>query len=66
VHSFHFLALPTLFDIILFMMEEIHTYRFTIKQIFKEHWEGYSSQHNNSLRQDNLLAKQSVIMFIVK
>ena len=26
--------------------------RFTIKQIFKEHWENYLSSHKDSLRQD--------------
>ncbi|MCK4419312.1 transposase zinc-binding domain-containing protein [Candidatus Aerophobetes bacterium] len=30
----------------------MRSYRFTIKQIFKEHWENYLSQHKDSLRQD--------------
>ena len=34
------------------MIEQVHSYRFSIKQIFKEHWENYLSQHKDSLRQD--------------
>ena len=34
------------------MIEQVRSYRFTIKQIFKEHWENYLSQHKDSLRQD--------------
>jgi len=34
------------------MIEQLHSYRFTIKQIFREHWENYLSQHQDSLRQD--------------
>ncbi|MBT9141382.1 MAG: hypothetical protein DDT30_01974 [Dehalococcoidia bacterium] len=31
--------------------QQVRTYCFTIKQIFKGHWEGYLSQHKDSLRQ---------------
>ena len=34
------------------MIEQVRSYRFTIKQIFKEHWENYLSRHKDSLRQD--------------
>ena len=34
------------------MIEQVRSYRFTIKQIFNEHWENYLSQHKDSLRQD--------------
>ena len=34
------------------MIEQVRSYRFTIKQIFKEHWESYLSSHKDSLRQD--------------
>jgi len=34
------------------MIEHVRSYRFTIKQIFKEHWENYLSSHKDSLRQD--------------
>ncbi|MEA3485753.1 MAG: transposase [Candidatus Aerophobetes bacterium] len=34
------------------MIEQVRSYRFSIKQIFKEHWENYLSQHKDSLRQD--------------
>ncbi|MCL0093246.1 transposase zinc-binding domain-containing protein [Dehalococcoidia bacterium] len=34
------------------MIEQLRTYRFTIKQIFKEHWPDYLSRHKDSLRRD--------------
>jgi len=34
------------------VIEQARSYRFTIKQIFKEHWENYLSRHKDSLSQD--------------
>jgi len=34
------------------MIEQVRSYCFSIKQIFKEHWENYLSQRENSLCQD--------------
>jgi len=34
------------------MIEQVRSYRFSIKQIFKEHWENYLSRYQDSLRQD--------------
>jgi len=34
------------------MIEHLRSYRFNIKQIFKEHWENYLSSHKDSLSQD--------------
>ena len=30
-------------------MEQIFSYRFSIKQIFQEHWDDYFSSHQNSI-----------------
>lgn len=43
------------------MIEYVRSYRFTIKQIFKEHWENYLSRHKDSLRQDVIWTVEKIL-----
>jgi len=45
------------------MIEPVRSYRFTIKQIFKEHWENYLSSHKDSLRQDVIWTIEKMLSY---
>ena len=43
------------------MIEQVRSYRCTIKPIFKEHWEDYLSQHKDYLRQDVIWTVEKIL-----